>query len=116
MGSIHNYNTVHGQRHLVRYRKPDGAHAARRGFLSRTDAVEYLALIDTAIARGMYVDPMTARVTVGELATDWLAFQAAVLKPSTVHGLTSAWRSVRRPSLGSRANRDPAWTSPRLDY
>ncbi|WP_344785083.1 tyrosine-type recombinase/integrase [Microbacterium kribbense] len=57
-------------------------------------------MIDTAIARGTYVDPTTGRVTVEELATDWLAFQAAVLKPSTVHGLNSAWRVHVAPAWG----------------
>ena len=92
MGSIHEYSTVHGGRYLVRYKKPDGVHAGRRGFLSRVDASAYLAFIEASIARGRYVDPMSARVTVAELAPAWLAFQAAVLKPSSAHSLHSAWR------------------------
>ncbi|WP_458040525.1 MULTISPECIES: tyrosine-type recombinase/integrase [Bacteria] len=92
MGSIHEYSTVEGARYLVRYRKPDGVHAGRRRFLTRADAAEYLAFIEASIARGCYVDPMRARVTVGELAPAWLAFQAAVLKQSSAHSLDSAWR------------------------
>lgn len=92
MGSIHHYSTVHGNRYLVRYKKPDGVHAGRRGFLSRGDASAYLAFIDASIARGRHVDPMSVRVTVGDLAPAWLAFQTAVLKPSSAHSLHSAWR------------------------
>lgn len=92
MGSIHHYSTVHGDRYLVRYKKPDGVHAGRRGFLSRGDASAYLSFIDSSIARGRYVDPMSAQVTVSDLAPAWLAFQTAVLKPSSSHSLRSAWR------------------------
>ncbi|MAU94300.1 MAG: site-specific integrase [Fulvimarina sp.] len=98
MGSVHEYSTVHGLRHLVRYRKPDGTHASRRGFHSGADATEYLAFIEASIARGTYADPMCARVTVGDLAPAWLRFQDAVLKPSSTHSLRSAWRVHVEPS------------------
>ena len=47
---------------------------------------------------------MTAQVTVGDLAPAWLAFQTAVLKPSSAHGLRSAWR----------VHVDPRWATTRL--
>lgn len=92
MGSLHQYSIAHGARYLVRYKKPDGTQAARRGFRSRGDAAEYLGFIDASIARGQYVDPKHALVPVHELAVGWLAFQTAVLKPSSAHSLRSAWR------------------------
>lgn len=92
MGSIHDYSTIRGDRYLVRYKKPDRTHAARRGFRTPADARAYLDVIDTSIAHGRYVDPKHALVTVGELATGWLEFQTAVLKPSSAHSLDSAWR------------------------
>lgn len=104
MGSVHHYSTVHGDRYLVRYKKPDGVHAGRRGFLSRNDASAYLAFIDSSIARGRYVDPMSAQATVGDLASAWLAFQTAVLKPSSAHSLRSAWG----------VHVDPRWAATRL--
>lgn len=104
MGSIHEYSTVDGGRFQVRYIKPDGGQAGRRGVLSRGDAAAYLSFVDASIARGRYVDPMTARVTVGELAGDWLAFQFAVLKPSSARSLDSAWR----------VHVAPAWAEVRL--
>ena len=102
MGSVHEYSTVHGGRFLVRYKKPDGVHAGRRGFLSRADASSYLGFIESSIARGRYVDPMTARVTVGDLASGWVGFQTAVLRPSSARSLESAWRVHVAPTWGSR--------------
>ncbi|WP_417564479.1 tyrosine-type recombinase/integrase [Microbacterium sp.] len=100
MGSIHDYNTADGNRYLVRYKKPNGTHAARRGFRSPAEARAYLAFIDASIGRGRYVDPKHALVPVGELATGWLEFQTAVLKPSSVHSLHSAWRMHVEPRWG----------------
>ncbi|WP_127473875.1 tyrosine-type recombinase/integrase [Microbacterium sulfonylureivorans] len=92
MGSVQPYKTKQGKRYLVRYKKPDGTHASKRGFHTKFDAQQYLATVDVAISTKRYIDPMDARVSVGELAAVWLQDQAAVLKPSSFHPLQSAWR------------------------
>ncbi|GAA1979111.1 site-specific integrase [Microbacterium pumilum] len=92
MGSVFPYKTLDGRRYLVRYKKPDGTHAAKRGFRTKREAEEYLASVSVSIGKSQYVDPMDARITIGELGTTWLQNQAAVLKPSSMHPLESAWR------------------------
>ncbi|TXK15771.1 tyrosine-type recombinase/integrase [Microbacterium wangchenii] len=44
---------------------------------------------------------MDARITVAELAEVWLQDQAAVLKPSSMHALESAWRVRVSPRWGA---------------
>lgn len=92
MGSVQPYKTRDGRRYVVRYKKPDGTHAAKRGFRTKRDAEDYLASMSVSIGKSQYVDPMDARITVGELGDTWLQNQAAVLKPSSMHPLESAWR------------------------
>lgn len=92
MGSVLAYSTRDGRRYIVRYKKPDGTHAAKRGFRTKREAEEYLASVSVSITRNQYMDPMDSRVTVGELGGTWLQNQAAVLKPSSMHPLESSWR------------------------
>jgi len=92
MGSVLPYKTKDGRRYIVRYKKPDGTHAAKRGFRTKREAEEYLASVSISITRNQYVDPMDSRATVGDLGAVWLENQAAVLKPSSMHPLESAWR------------------------
>ncbi|WES63904.1 tyrosine-type recombinase/integrase [Microbacter sp. GSS18] len=100
MGSVHTYSTAEGKRYLVRYRKPDNSQAAKRGFRTKREAEEYLASISVSITSGAYVDPTDARITVSQLGQDWLLEQKAVLKPSSMHPLESAWRVRVQPKWG----------------
>lgn len=100
MGSIFSYTTKDGKRYLVRYKKPDTTHAAKRGFRTKREAEEYLASVSVAIVQRQYVDPGDARITIGELGRDWLQDQTAVLKPSSMHPLESAWRVHVEPRWG----------------
>lgn len=100
MGSIQPYTTRSGRRYCVRYKKPDGTHAAKRGFATKRDAQEFLASITTSIQQQQYVDPISAKATIRELGTIWLADQTAALKPSSMHPLTSAWRVHVEPRWG----------------
>lgn len=106
MGSVHPYKTKQGKRYLVRYKKPDGAQASKRGFHTKFDAQQYLSTVDVAISTKRYIDPMDARISVGELAVVWLQDQAAVLKPSSFHPLQSAWRVHVDPRWGDIAISD----------
>ena len=92
MGSVHPYKTKEGKRYLVRYRKPDGTNAAKRGFRTKREAEEYIATVSVSISANQYVDPGDARITIADLGADWLQDQAAVIKPSSLHPLESAWR------------------------
>jgi integrase len=100
VGSVQPYQTKKGRRYLIRYFKPDGTQAAKRGFLTKRSAEDYLSSVATAIAKREYLDPAHARITIGDLAPDWLQNQAAVLKPSSLHPLESAWRIHVEPRWG----------------
>ena len=91
-----------GPRYLVRYRKPDNSQAAKRGFESKREAQRFLAYVQAALISGAYIDPVHARATVSDLGTEWLEGQMAVLKPSSMHSLESAWRVHVRPAWGER--------------
>ncbi|HEY4267239.1 MAG TPA: tyrosine-type recombinase/integrase [Galbitalea sp.] len=101
MGSISSYETSDGRRYKVRYRDPDRRSREKNGFTRKRDAEDYLANITVAALRGEYVDPKTAKSTVGELGTEWLANQTQ-LKPSTYRGIESAWRVHVEPTWGNR--------------
>lgn len=102
MGSIHSYKTKDGKRYMVKYRKPDHSQTSKRGFRTKRDAEKFLASTAVAITENRYIDPTDARVTVGELGAIWIADQEAVLKPSSVHPLKSAWRIHVQPAWGTR--------------
>jgi integrase len=65
----------------ARYRDPAGREHARH-FRRKIDAERWLASTETSKARGEWIDPALARMTVGEWATRWLDAQVH-LKPST---------------------------------
>lgn len=90
-----------GKRYLVRYKKPDNTHAAKRGFRTKREAEDYLASVSVSITQQQYVNPGDARVTISELAAVWLEDQAAVLKPSSMHPLESCWRVHVQPRWGT---------------
>lgn len=92
MGSVHPYSTANGKRYQVRYKKPDGHHGNKRGFRTKREAEEFLASVSVSISQNKFFDPADAKARIAELGTSWLADQAAVLKPSSLHPLESAWR------------------------
>lgn len=100
MGSVQPYKTNAGRRYVVRYKKPDNTHAAKRGFRTKREAEAYLATVSVSITVQQYVDPGDARVTIAELGDIWLQDQAAVLKPSSMHPLESSWRVHVSPRWG----------------
>jgi integrase len=65
----------------ARYRDPNSREHAKH-FSKRTDAVRWLASQEVALARGEWIDPALAKITVGEWVQRWHA-QQVQLKPST---------------------------------
>ncbi len=100
MGSVQKYKTTEGMRYLVRYKKPDGTHANKRGFRTKYDAQQFLANVSVSIVSKTYIDPKDARVRIDQLSEVWLADQQAVLKPSTFHALESSHRVHVIPRWG----------------
>lgn len=72
VATIDSYETANGVRYRVRYRKPDGGQTAKRGFVRKRDAVEFLQALEVGKRAGDYVAPASGRATLGPLAEAWL--------------------------------------------
>ncbi len=81
---------------LARWRDPDGKQR-KRSFPRRTDAERYLTSVAVGILDGSYVDPMRARMTVGEWAGSWMAGRSH-LKPKTLASYDSLLRTQVLPT------------------
>ena len=99
MGTIEAYESARGRRYRVRYRKPDHSQTDKRGFRTKREAEIFLANVESRKAAGTYLDPSTARITVGELGQEWLVNQTH-LKPSSAAAIESAWRLHVLPAWG----------------
>ena len=74
MATVERYETKNGATlYMVRYRTPERGQTMKRGFRTKRDAELFAATVEVAKARGDYVAPALGRVTIGELAADWLA-------------------------------------------
>lgn len=103
MATIESYETASGRRYMVRYRKPNRRQTTKRGFRTKRDAERFASEIEVAKDRGQYIDPRSARVSVGELGPAWLSRQTH-LKPSSYRPLEIAWR----------VHVEPTWAGHRL--
>jgi hypothetical protein len=81
MATIESYETASGRPYIVRYRKPNRRQTTKRAFRTKRDAERFASEIEVAKDRGQYIDPRSARVSVGELGPAWLSRQS--LKPSS---------------------------------
>lgn len=86
---------------MVRFRTPDRTQSKKRGFKTKRDAEAFAATVEVEKMRGEYVPPSLGRVTVGELAPDWLARKKVDTKPSTYRATDSSWRTHVEPRWGS---------------
>lgn len=100
MGSVEPYETASGRRYRVRYRRPDHRQTAKRGFRTKREAERFLIAIESQMLAGDFIDPANSRVTVGELAPDWLDVKRMKLKPSSYKQLDDAWRVYVEPRWG----------------
>jgi integrase len=99
MGSITPYETKFGKKYRVRYRKPDRSQTDKRGFTTKRDAELYLASVEVAKARGNYIDPARARVTVAEWMAIYISTRAD-LRRSTLSRIEGVARLHINPALG----------------
>lgn len=101
MATIEPYETKAGKRYRALYRTPERKQTSKRGFKTKRDAELFLASVEVSKARGEYIDPGAARMTVGALGVQWLSRQTH-LKPSSFRPLESAWRLHVEPIWGSK--------------
>jgi integrase len=103
MGSIRPYQSAHGRRYRVRYRRPDHTEAQKRGFVTVRDAELYLATVTMAKATGYFVDPKYAKLPVGVFADAWLrSKRPPMLKPSSSAAVDLSWRRHVAPTWANR--------------
>src|ERR1700677_2429811 len=72
----------HGKRWLAVWINPAGREQSQ-GFARKPDAEKHGAKMEADIARGAYIDPVRARITVGEWCQIWIDGYGAN-QPSTV--------------------------------
>ncbi|WP_168706583.1 site-specific integrase [Gordonia paraffinivorans] len=100
MATIESYQTKAGRRYQVRYRTPARKQTKKRGFLTKREAEAFAATVEVEKLTGAYVAPSLGRITVGELAGDWLDRKQADLKPSSYRPVKTAWRVHVEPRWG----------------
>ncbi len=83
---------------LGRYRGPDGKERARQ-FTTKGQALQWAGEQERKVRSHDWTDPSRARVTVGQLADDWLA--AHDVKPKTRESYASLLRTCVLPKWGS---------------
>lgn len=101
MGSVEPYETARGRRYRVRYRRPDRTQTTKRGFTTKREADNYLATVEVSKMRGEWLDPSRSKVSVAEVAAEWIAGQVQI-KPTTLSGYRNTLDRHILPTWGSR--------------
>lgn len=85
----------------VRYRNPVRGTTRKRGFSTKRDAEVFAHAVEVDKLTGNYVAPSLGRVTVADLAPEWLARKEGATAPSHYRTLESAWRVHVEPVWGA---------------
>ncbi|MGP5247752.1 tyrosine-type recombinase/integrase [Corynebacterium flavescens] len=95
MATISAYTTSSGQkRYRVRYRTPDRRQTDKRGFTSKRQAQDWLAENTVKLNTGEWRPATAGRVTVAELADNWLKTKIN-LTPKTTDAYAGAVKHVK---------------------
>lgn len=78
MGSVEAYETAGGKRYRVQYRTPDRRNTMKRGFRTKREAEQFLAVTEVSKLRGDWVDASKSRATIAELASAWYDAQVQI--------------------------------------
>lgn len=101
MATIEKCQTSRGEIcYRVRYRTPDNRSTQKRGFKTKRDAEAFANSVEVDKRTGAYVKPSLGRITVRELAPDWLARKKQATAASHHRMLESAWRVHVEPKWG----------------
>lgn len=101
MATISKYQSASGQRYRVRYRKPNGKQTDKRGFETKRAAEAFAATVEVKKLTGEYVSPSLGKITVGDLAADWLQRKEHTTAPSHHRMLKSAYHVHVEPRWGT---------------
>jgi integrase len=101
VATISKYETSSGATlYRVRYRTPDHRQTDKRGFKTKRDAEAFAATVEVQKLTGEYIAPVLGKVTVTELAPEWLARKEQATAPSNYRMIESAWRVHVQPKWG----------------
>ncbi len=107
MATIERYRTAAGVvLYAVRYRTPSRGQTMKRGFRRKIDAERWANTVEVDKITGSYVAPSLGRVTVDELAPEWLGRKQQHTAPSHYRMLESSYRVHVRPAWGTVAVAD----------
>ncbi|HET8926988.1 MAG TPA: tyrosine-type recombinase/integrase [Microbacterium sp.] len=100
MGSVSAYESAHGRRYRVRYRKPDKTQTDKRGFTTKREVQLFLASVELDKAQGGYIDPSRARVSTAEWMEIWISSRSDV-RASTRERIQNIIHVHINPKLGN---------------
>jgi integrase len=107
MATVERYETKSGATfYRVRYRTPDNRSTQKRGFKRKIDAEQWANTVEVNKMMGQYIAPSLGRITVAELAHEWLDRKKQHTAPSHYRMLESAWRVHVSPRWGNTAVAD----------
>lgn len=101
MATISRYETASGATlYRVRYRTPDHRQTDKRGFKTKRDAEAFANTVEVKKLTGEFIPETAGRVTVAELAPDWLTRKEQATAKSNYRMIESAWRVHVKPKWG----------------
>lgn len=101
MATISKYEISSGAtRYRVRYRTPDHRQTDKRGFKTKREAEAFANTVEVQKLTGEYIAPALGKITVAELAPDWLTRKEQATAPSNYRMIESAWRVHVQPKWG----------------
>lgn len=101
MATISRYETASGATlYRVRYRTPDHRQTDKRGFKTKRDAEAFANTVEVKKLTGEYIPETAGRITVAELAPDWLTRKEQATAASNYRMIESAWRVHVQPKWG----------------
>lgn len=102
MATIEPYETKAGKRYMVRYRTPDRRTTMKRGFKNKRDAQDWAAANTVAMNTGEWRPAAAGRITVADLASQWLDVKSPNVAPKTATAYEQA--VARITTIGTLGN------------
>ena len=99
MATIEPYETKSGRRYMVRYRTPARRSTKKRGFRTKAAAKDFAATVEVEKMTGAYIAPTAGRVTVDELAVQWMT-SLVDISETWYERQESIWRIHVQPQWG----------------
>jgi len=104
LATIETYTLGSGaKRYRVRYRTPENRTTNKSGFTTKRDAQAFAATVEVSKMSGTYIAPAAGRITVADVARQWLGSSSATVKATTMAKRQSAWSFRVQPRWGAVA-------------